>query len=160
MGNSMGNKATRRVLLKRTTHPGVYRRGAQYVAVYRRDGRQRKESAATFAEARAIKLARDAEAQEQRRGPLAQLRKAAALGEAESALLECWSSREHRRRAEGLAAGDRAASEKQLTEVLRALGREHQLRSGESYAAELAAAQFPEYVFDSPGAHALPEWAP
>jgi hypothetical protein len=88
------------------------------------------------------------------------LRKAAALGEAESALLECWSSREHRRRAEGLAAGDRAASEKQLTGVLRALGREHQLRSGESYAAELAAAQFPEYVFDSPGAHALPEWAP
>jgi integrase len=69
MGNSMGNKATHGVLLKRTTHPGVYRRGAQYVAVYRRDGRQRKESAATFAEARAIKLARDAEAREQRRGP-------------------------------------------------------------------------------------------
>jgi hypothetical protein len=57
------------MLLKRTAHPGVYRRGAQFVAVYRRDGRQRKESAATFAEARAIKLARDAEASEQRRGP-------------------------------------------------------------------------------------------
>jgi integrase len=69
MGNSVGNKATHGVLLERTTHPGVYRRGAQYVAVYRRGGRQRKQSAATFAEARAIKLARDAEAQEQRRGP-------------------------------------------------------------------------------------------
>jgi integrase len=56
-------------LLKRTAHPGVYRRGARYVAVYRRSGRQRKESAATFAEARAIKLARDAEAREKRRGP-------------------------------------------------------------------------------------------
>jgi hypothetical protein len=65
----MGNRATDRVLLKRTAHPGVYRRGARYVAVYRRGGRQRKESAATFAEARAIKLGRDAEAQEQRRGP-------------------------------------------------------------------------------------------
>jgi integrase len=69
MGNRVGNKATDPVLLKRTAHPGVYRRGAQYVAVYRRDGRQRKESAATFAEARAIKLARDAEASEERRGP-------------------------------------------------------------------------------------------
>ena len=69
MGNSVGNKATHGVLLKRTTHPGVYRRGGQYVAVYRHGGRQRKESAATFAEARAIKLARDAEASEQRRGP-------------------------------------------------------------------------------------------
>jgi hypothetical protein len=69
MGNSVGNKATEAVLLERTAHPGVYRRGGQYVAVYRRDGRQRKESAATFAEARAIKLARDAEAREQRRGP-------------------------------------------------------------------------------------------
>jgi integrase len=69
MGNSVGNKATHGVLLERTTHPGVYRRGAQYVAVYRHGGRQHKESAATFAEARAIKLARDAEAREQRRGP-------------------------------------------------------------------------------------------
>jgi hypothetical protein len=69
MGNSVGNKATHGVLLERTAHPGVYRRGGQYVAVYRREGRQRKESAATFAEARAIKLARDAEANEQRRGP-------------------------------------------------------------------------------------------
>jgi hypothetical protein len=69
VGNSVGNKATHGVLLERTAHPGVYRRGRQYVAVYRRDGRQRKESAATFAEARAIKLVRDAEASEQRRGP-------------------------------------------------------------------------------------------
>ncbi|MFI5005591.1 MAG: tyrosine-type recombinase/integrase [Solirubrobacterales bacterium] len=65
----MGNKATHGVLLERTAYPGVYRRGGQYVAVYRREGRQRKESAATFAEARAIKLARDAEARELRRGP-------------------------------------------------------------------------------------------
>ncbi len=65
----MGNRATDPVLLKRTAHPGVYRCGAQYVAVYRRGGSQRKESAATFAEARAIKLARDAEANEERRGP-------------------------------------------------------------------------------------------
>jgi integrase len=69
MGNSVGNKATAGVLLERTAHPGVYRRGGQYVAVYRREGRQRKESAATFTEARALKLARDAEASEQRRGP-------------------------------------------------------------------------------------------
>lgn len=57
------------VLLERTSHPGVYRRGNQYVAVYRRGGRQRKEFAATLAEARAIKLTRDAEAREERRGP-------------------------------------------------------------------------------------------
>jgi hypothetical protein len=54
MGNSVGNKATHGVLLERTAHRGVYRRGGQYVAVYRRDGRQRKESAATFAEARRV----------------------------------------------------------------------------------------------------------
>lgn len=54
---------------KRTAHPGVYSRGSRYVAVYRLGGRQRKEFAATFAEARAIKLARDAEAREERRGP-------------------------------------------------------------------------------------------
>ncbi len=39
------------------------------MSLYRRDGRQRKESAPAFAEARAIKLARDAEAREQWRGP-------------------------------------------------------------------------------------------
>lgn len=56
-------------MLERTSHPGVYRRGLQYVAVYRRGGRQRKEFAATFAEARAIKVERDAEARDERRGP-------------------------------------------------------------------------------------------
>lgn len=49
--------------------PGVYRRGSRFVVVYRSGGRQRKQAAATFAEARAVKLARDAEAREQRRGP-------------------------------------------------------------------------------------------
>jgi hypothetical protein len=39
------------------------------VAIYRREGRRCKEAAATFAEARAIKLARDAEARALRQGP-------------------------------------------------------------------------------------------
>jgi integrase len=56
--------------LQRTGHPGVYRRGTRFVAVYRRGGRQRKESAASFAEARALKLARDAEERAERAGPL------------------------------------------------------------------------------------------
>lgn len=56
--------------LRRTGHPGVYRRGSRFVAVYRRDGRQRKESAASFAEARALKIARDAEERATRAGPL------------------------------------------------------------------------------------------
>jgi integrase len=47
----------------------VYRRGSTYIAVYRREGRQHKESAATFAEARAIKLTRDAETRSLRHGP-------------------------------------------------------------------------------------------
>jgi hypothetical protein len=55
--------------LQRTSQPGVYRRGRRYVSVYRREGRQRKESAASFAEARAIKLAREAEARAERLGP-------------------------------------------------------------------------------------------
>jgi hypothetical protein len=37
--------------------------------IYHLDGRQHKESAATFAEARAIKLQRDAQAREIRCGP-------------------------------------------------------------------------------------------
>jgi integrase len=53
----------------RTSHPGVYRRGRRYVAVYRRDGRQHKESVGSFAEARAIKVARQAEARSGRLGP-------------------------------------------------------------------------------------------
>jgi len=48
--------------LEPTDVPGVYRRGSKYVAVYRAGGRQRKESAGTLAEARAIKLARAGQA--------------------------------------------------------------------------------------------------
>lgn len=55
--------------LTRTSHPGVYRRGSRYVAIYRRDGRQHKEAAPNFASARAIKLARDAEDRAERLGP-------------------------------------------------------------------------------------------
>ena len=54
--------------LERTEVPGVYRRGSKYVVVYRVEGRQRKQSAATLAEARAIKLERDGEARAVRRG--------------------------------------------------------------------------------------------
>jgi integrase len=39
------------------------------VAVYRRDGHQHKETVVTFAEARAIKIARDAESRRERLGP-------------------------------------------------------------------------------------------
>jgi integrase len=56
--------------LRRTTHPGVYRRGSRFIAVYRRGGRQHKESAPSFAEARALKLRREAEERAQRSGPL------------------------------------------------------------------------------------------
>jgi hypothetical protein len=52
-----------------TDLPGVYRRGSKYVVVYRAGGRQRKQAAATLAQARAIKLARDAEARAEPRGP-------------------------------------------------------------------------------------------
>jgi hypothetical protein len=55
--------------LQRTSQPGVYRRGRRYLAVYRRDGRQLKESAASFAQARAIKIARDAEWRTEQLGP-------------------------------------------------------------------------------------------
>jgi integrase len=55
--------------LEPTDVPGVYRRGSKYVVVYRANGRQRKQAAATLAEARAIKLARNAEARAERRGP-------------------------------------------------------------------------------------------
>ena len=55
--------------LIRTEFPGVYRRGWRYVVVYRDGGRQCKQSAATLLEARAVKLERDAQAREQRRGP-------------------------------------------------------------------------------------------
>jgi integrase len=69
-GNTDGNRATLIVLpLESTDVPGVYRRGSKFVVVYRVDGRQRKQSAATLTEARAIKLVRDGEARELRRGP-------------------------------------------------------------------------------------------
>jgi integrase len=55
--------------LQRTEVPGVFRRGSRFVVVYRVDGRQHKQSVATLAEARAVKLARDGDAREQRRGP-------------------------------------------------------------------------------------------
>ena len=58
--------------LVRTEFPGVYRRGSRYVVVYRSGGRQCKQSAATLSEARALKVARDADAREQRRGPALQ----------------------------------------------------------------------------------------
>lgn len=54
--------------LIRTAHPGVYRRGDRYVAVYRRSGRQRKRTASTFTEARTIKLAEDAAVRSERLG--------------------------------------------------------------------------------------------
>lgn len=43
----------------RTATPGIYKRGSRYVVVYKVDGRQRKESARTLMEARAIKRARE-----------------------------------------------------------------------------------------------------
>jgi hypothetical protein len=55
--------------LERTRYPGVYRRGNRFVVVYRSGGRQRKQAVATLAEARALKLARDAEERDERRGP-------------------------------------------------------------------------------------------
>jgi integrase len=61
-------KASRRAL-HRTSHPGVYRRGRRYVAVYRREGRQHKETVGSFAEARTVKVARDAEERTGRLGP-------------------------------------------------------------------------------------------
>ena len=54
--------------LAKTSHPGVYRRGSRWVAVYREDGRQRKQSASTFREAREIKMRRTAEEASRRAG--------------------------------------------------------------------------------------------
>jgi hypothetical protein len=64
-----GQRNGARRALTRTSHPGVYRRGCRYVAVYRRDGRQRKETVGSFAEARAVKVARDGEERAERLGP-------------------------------------------------------------------------------------------
>ena len=56
--------------LEPTEMPGVYRRGSKFVVVYRVDGRQRKQSVDTLADARALKLRRDGEARAVRRGPM------------------------------------------------------------------------------------------
>jgi hypothetical protein len=45
--------------MERTSVPEVHRRGSRFVAVYRSDGRQHKQTAATLVYARAIKLAHD-----------------------------------------------------------------------------------------------------
>jgi hypothetical protein len=44
--------------LEPTEVPGVYRRGSKFVAVYRVEGRQRKQSTDTLADAKALKLQR------------------------------------------------------------------------------------------------------
>jgi hypothetical protein len=74
-GGDGGSDERHRTLLKlvlpliRIESPGVYRRGSCYVVVYRSGGRQCKQSAVTRLEARTLKLERDADAREQRRGP-------------------------------------------------------------------------------------------
>lgn len=55
--------------LRATAVPGVLQRGSRWVAVYRDDGRQRKESTATFREAREIKVRRTADDVARRAGP-------------------------------------------------------------------------------------------
>ncbi len=45
--------------LEPTDVPGVYRRGSKFVVVHRVEGRQRKQTAGTLDEARAIKMQRD-----------------------------------------------------------------------------------------------------
>src|SRR5881397_2095388 len=55
--------------LQRTATPGVYMRGSRWVAVYLEDGRQRRQSAATFREAREIKVRRTAEEAARVAGP-------------------------------------------------------------------------------------------
>jgi integrase len=47
----------------KTKHPGIYKRGARYVVVYRVDGRQHKESARTLDEARRLKARRETDVQ-------------------------------------------------------------------------------------------------
>ena len=66
---TQGATGQQRRALAKTSHPGVYRRGSRWVAVYRIDGRQHKESAATFREAREIKVRRAARAASEAAGP-------------------------------------------------------------------------------------------
>jgi integrase len=44
--------------MQKTSTPGVYKRGSRYVVVYRHNGKQKKESARTIADARALKARR------------------------------------------------------------------------------------------------------
>ena len=44
--------------MRRTRHPGIYRRGSRYVVTYRVDGKQHKESVPTLKTALALKAAR------------------------------------------------------------------------------------------------------
>jgi hypothetical protein len=60
-GNSRRAGLNMAAPMRATSTPGVYVRGSRWVAVYRQDGRQRKESAATFRAAREIKIRRAAE---------------------------------------------------------------------------------------------------
>jgi integrase len=55
--------------MRTSSMPGVYQRGSRWVAVYRIDGVQHKESAATFREAREIKVRRTAQEAARRAGP-------------------------------------------------------------------------------------------
>src|SRR6266536_191783 len=55
--------------LQPTTTPGVYARGSRWVAVYLEDGRQHRRSAATFCEAREIKVRATAQEAARRAGP-------------------------------------------------------------------------------------------
>src|SRR2546427_12405799 len=45
----------------KTKTPGIYKRGGRYVVTYKVNGRQRKESARTYEEARRLKSARVAD---------------------------------------------------------------------------------------------------
>ena len=57
------------VALKRTATSGDYARGSRWVAVYLEDGRQRLRSAATFREAREIRVRAIAQEATRRAGP-------------------------------------------------------------------------------------------
>jgi hypothetical protein len=60
-GNSDPASLTMAARMRTTSTPGVYERGSRWVVVYRHDGRQYKQSAATYREAREIKVRRTAE---------------------------------------------------------------------------------------------------
>jgi integrase len=55
--------------MRATSTPGVYERGSQWVVVYRQDGRQHKQSVATYREAREIKVRRTADEAARTTGP-------------------------------------------------------------------------------------------